>query len=413
MAKKRTAVAVEMDNQMGSNNGNDNKKELGELLPSPPKRSRNLPQGLDTTSSLTVRLDLQLINKVLNFLDNRSASRVKATCQVFNTLGKRRQQFPHFSGIITTGRLDEAVRTAKGLNNSKKYNLEQKEPPNIVCAFLQRNTSVTPSKIAERFPNASIFGCYNVGVLGVNEAGSGTIEIEEEEEEEEEGDCLSGAAALTWGFIPDSTIKTIFLSEEDLQADLKHVSNLLVKASKTVTTWKGFVLCVPPQFSAEGIECFLGTLRQVQPLAKVCGGISTREEIFGGHGDTITITKERCALMCIAGRVDFDCITCRSKDVKSALVRTKKSLHDAGKEVIGSLLFTCCGRGEEFHLERHFESQQYWDQVGPAPINGIFAGGEIGPSSRRSNRAHVQGYTAVYAVFSIEKDLMSGRSSTK
>mmetsp|Transcript_3243 Transcript_3243/g.4413 ORF Transcript_3243/g.4413 Transcript_3243/m.4413 type:complete len:408 (+) Transcript_3243:138-1361(+) len=407
MAKKRSAVAIEMNNQMGSNNG-DQKKELRESLPSLPKRSKRLPQGLKISRSLTARLNVQLIDKVFSFLGNRSASRVKATCQVFNDLGKRRQQFSYSSGkLITQGQLDEAVRTAKGLNNLEKCDsLEQKESANFVCAFLQRNATVTPSKIAEMFPNASIFGCYNGGVLGVNEEGSGTIEIEEEE------DCLSGAAALTWGFIPDSTIKTILLSEMDLQADLKHVRKLLAEAQGAVNSWKGFVLCVPPLLS-DSVEDFLRTLRHLQPLAKVCGGISTEGEVFGGHGGNITITGEQCALMCIAGRVDFDCITCRGKNVKPALERTKKSLNDAGKEVIASLLFTCCSRGEEFHLERHYESQQYWDQVGPAPINGMFAGGEIGPSSRRNDRHMLQGYTAVYGVFSIAQDLVCGRLSTR
>ena len=56
-----------------------------------------------------------------------------------------------------------------------------------------------------------------------------------------------------------------------------------------------------------------------------------------------------------------------------------------------ALLFTCVGRGEDFHGRSGHDSDILRRRLGPVPIGGFFGSGEIGPVHGRS---HVHGYTS-------------------
>ena len=64
---------------------------------------------------------------------------------------------------------------------------------------------------------------------------------------------------------------------------------------------------------------------------------------------------------------------------------------------LGALLFSCCGRGEGLFGHAHHDSTVVQERLGPIPVAGFFAQGEIGPVGG-SNFLH--GYTASVALFS-------------
>lgn len=64
---------------------------------------------------------------------------------------------------------------------------------------------------------------------------------------------------------------------------------------------------------------------------------------------------------------------------------------------LGALLFSCCGRGRGLFGRPHHDVTVLRERVGPIPVAGFFAQGEIGPVGG-SNFLH--GYTASLALFS-------------
>lgn len=62
----------------------------------------------------------------------------------------------------------------------------------------------------------------------------------------------------------------------------------------------------------------------------------------------------------------------------------------------GALLFTCNGRGAAMFGTSHHDARVLQDVLGPLPVAGMFAAGEIGPVGRR-NALH--GFTASVALF--------------
>ncbi len=64
---------------------------------------------------------------------------------------------------------------------------------------------------------------------------------------------------------------------------------------------------------------------------------------------------------------------------------------------LGALLFSCCGRGEGLFGHTHHDSTVLQERVGPIPVAGFFAQGEIGPVGGKN---FLHGYTASVALFS-------------
>jgi small ligand-binding sensory domain FIST len=70
---------------------------------------------------------------------------------------------------------------------------------------------------------------------------------------------------------------------------------------------------------------------------------------------------------------------------------------------LGALLFSCCGRGEGLFGHAHHDSTVVRERMGPIPVAGFFAQGEIGPVGGRN---FLHGYTASVAVFSRPDDAL-------
>lgn len=83
-------------------------------------------------------------------------------------------------------------------------------------------------------------------------------------------------------------------------------------------------------------------------------------------------------------------------------LRDAESAHDdlgimlAGREADAALLFTCNGRGTRLFDERHHDATVLEAHVGPVPMGGFFAAGEIGPVGGQN---FVHGFTASMALF--------------
>ncbi|HEX3842594.1 MAG TPA: FIST N-terminal domain-containing protein [Acidimicrobiales bacterium] len=67
-----------------------------------------------------------------------------------------------------------------------------------------------------------------------------------------------------------------------------------------------------------------------------------------------------------------------------------------GHHADGALLFTCNGRGTRLFDESHHDASVLSRQIGPVPVGGFFAAGEIGPVGGRN---FVHSFTASIALF--------------
>jgi small ligand-binding sensory domain FIST len=72
-----------------------------------------------------------------------------------------------------------------------------------------------------------------------------------------------------------------------------------------------------------------------------------------------------------------------------------------GHEAGGALLFTCNGRGSRLFEERDHDAGVLSDLLGPVPVAGFFAAGEIGPVGGKN---FVHGFTASMALLSDAAD---------
>jgi small ligand-binding sensory domain FIST len=67
---------------------------------------------------------------------------------------------------------------------------------------------------------------------------------------------------------------------------------------------------------------------------------------------------------------------------------------------LGALMFSCCGRGRGLFGRQNHDAAATTERLGPIPIAGFFAQGEIGPVGHRN---FLHGYTASIALFA-ERD---------
>jgi small ligand-binding sensory domain FIST len=80
-------------------------------------------------------------------------------------------------------------------------------------------------------------------------------------------------------------------------------------------------------------------------------------------------------------------------ELKQLLAASKKS---NGAAPIGSLLFTCNGRGTRMFREPHHDAMAVAKAFGPIPLAGFFAQGELGPIGQQN---FVHGFTASIGLF--------------
>lgn len=69
----------------------------------------------------------------------------------------------------------------------------------------------------------------------------------------------------------------------------------------------------------------------------------------------------------------------------------------ASSKPLGALLFSCCGRGKGLFGTANHDAGALSEQLGPIPLAGFFAQGEVGPVGGRN---FLHGYTASIAIFS-------------
>ena len=67
------------------------------------------------------------------------------------------------------------------------------------------------------------------------------------------------------------------------------------------------------------------------------------------------------------------------------------------KSARGALMFSCIGRGQELYGVPNHDSDVFCRRMGPLPLGGFFADGEIGPVGGRS---FLHGYTSVFGIIS-------------
>jgi small ligand-binding sensory domain FIST len=68
-----------------------------------------------------------------------------------------------------------------------------------------------------------------------------------------------------------------------------------------------------------------------------------------------------------------------------------RAQREAGLRARGGLLFTCNGRGTKMFSEPNHDAGTIQDQLGPVPLAGFFAAGELGPVGGRN---FIHGFTA-------------------
>ena len=68
----------------------------------------------------------------------------------------------------------------------------------------------------------------------------------------------------------------------------------------------------------------------------------------------------------------------------------------AGPRPVGALVFTCNGRGRRLFDTPHHDARCLQDCLGPLPVAGFFAQGELGPIG---DRTFLHGFTASIALF--------------
>ncbi len=81
-------------------------------------------------------------------------------------------------------------------------------------------------------------------------------------------------------------------------------------------------------------------------------------------------------------------------DLVRCLERARSSLGQ--RKPIGALLFSCCGRGQGLFGKPDHDAALIQEHLGPIPLAGLLANGEIGPVGPSS---HLHGYTAALALF--------------
>lgn len=82
-------------------------------------------------------------------------------------------------------------------------------------------------------------------------------------------------------------------------------------------------------------------------------------------------------------------------DDLNSLLATDRAEHR--RPPLGALMFSCCGRGRGLFGRPNHDVAVTMERLGPIPIAGFFAQGEIGPIG---NRNFLHGYTASLALFS-------------
>ncbi|CAE7386364.1 unnamed protein product [Symbiodinium natans] len=110
---------------------------------------------------------------------------------------------------------------------------------------------------------------------------------------------------------------------------------------------------------------------------------------------------------CEVGLFQLNPDTCL-EDLRRHLGHVRKNCEERQEEILGAVMFTCCGRRSQF-FDEDFQDLSHFKAAFPRkPLLGIWANGEIGPQAlaeaapeeaTRTGRAALQGFTAVFGIF--------------
>jgi small ligand-binding sensory domain FIST len=94
--------------------------------------------------------------------------------------------------------------------------------------------------------------------------------------------------------------------------------------------------------------------------------------------------------------VQFHVRDAESADEDLRTLLTQENRAHPGARIAGALLFTCNGRGLRLFPEPHHDVSAIREVLGPLPVGGFFAMGELGPVGGQN---FVHGFTASIALF--------------
>lgn len=142
-----------------------------------------------------------------------------------------------------------------------------------------------------------------------------------------------------------------------------------------------------------------GFLLEQMSQSSFCRGGSMRVPVSGA------LTSPGLAYEVKLFRLDAE--ECR-KDLRQLLGHVHRRCEEVSEEMLGSVMFTCGGRGESFFGDGWEDAKQFRAVFPSLPLVGLWAGGEIGPQAlaeaaaeeaTRTGRATLQGFTAVFGIF--------------
>jgi len=109
------------------------------------------------------------------------------------------------------------------------------------------------------------------------------------------------------------------------------------------------------------------------------------------------------------------------EDIKRRLQAGARACANQSRDVLGGLLFTCCGRTSPFYDgDENVEISLFRNVFPRQQIGGFLCYGEIGPRFQAGSdpdnpvreKAYIQGYTAVYGMFFVPKILPQLQAAT-
>eukprot|EP00405_Crypthecodinium_cohnii_P013976 CAMPEP_0206453120 /NCGR_PEP_ID=MMETSP0324_2-20121206/20348_1 /ASSEMBLY_ACC=CAM_ASM_000836 /TAXON_ID=2866 /ORGANISM="Crypthecodinium cohnii, Strain Seligo" /LENGTH=754 /DNA_ID=CAMNT_0053923333 /DNA_START=160 /DNA_END=2422 /DNA_ORIENTATION=- len=148
------------------------------------------------------------------------------------------------------------------------------------------------------------------------------------------------------------------------------------------------------------------------------------------RGGTLLLGASSCGVEALTSQgldmddfeVRFYCLdpeACR-QDLHRQLNFIKAECANLDERPLGSLMFTCAGRAEEFFGQNYADLRMFQEEF-DLPTMGFWAGGEIGPQAMaeaipeeatRSGRAMFQGFTAVFGIFRAPLPVRKGALET-
>jgi len=131
-------------------------------------------------------------------------------------------------------------------------------------------------------------------------------------------------------------------------------------------------------------------------------------ELNDGNGAEESATKDHCEVRFF--QLNTDACKC---DLQKLLGYVRTQCEQSEEQVLGSVMFTCGGRGAHFFDGEDCADAKCFQKTFPSvPLVGFWAGGEIGPKAlaeatpsevTRVGNAAFQGFTAVFGIFRVPK----------